>query len=314
MRFAPYIFLSAAIVSLWLTRGFNRLITLAAFLTLAIGSGFVAGVLSPAALLPIVVFGALCWAYSLRLTHAMRVPLAIAVVVASLGVDGARRAGILESADREGRDRQPRRRAVHALLQLRQGADRPVPARLRHAARASRAEWLGMLRAALPRILVVIAVVLVAAFALGHVRFDPKWPAFFPLWAWANLLFTCTAEEAVFRGVIQRTLAGDTRHASSSDERSRRLLIAAVLFGAVHFAGGPRAIVMATIAGAGYGWVYWRSGNRIEASILAHFLLNMTHILLFTYPGAGRAGRGALVEQRTREQAMEVMDAGFARR
>jgi uncharacterized protein len=117
---------------------------------------------------------------------------------------------------------------------------------------------------------------------LGHVRFEPKWPAFFPLWAWANLLFTCTAEEAVFRGVIQRTIAGD---ANSPTRRAiAALLIAAVLFGAVHFAGGPRAIVMATIAGAGYGWVYWRSGYRIEASILSHFLLNVTHILFFTYP------------------------------
>ena len=71
---------------------------------------------------------------------------------------------------------------------------------------------------------------------------------------------------------------------------------------------------MATIAGAGYGWVYWRSGNRIEASILAHFLLNMTHILLFTYPVCWPCRYAiTLVEQRAREQAMEVMDAGFAR-
>ncbi len=43
------------------------------------------------------------------------------------------------------------------------------------------------------------------------------------------------------------------------------------------------SIVLATIAGVGYGWMFWRT-NRIEASILAHFLVNTTHILCFTYP------------------------------
>jgi hypothetical protein len=33
----------------------------------------------------------------------------------------------------------------------------------------------------------------------------------FPVWAWANLIFTCTAEEALFRGVIQRRLQGTPR-------------------------------------------------------------------------------------------------------
>jgi membrane protease YdiL (CAAX protease family) len=288
VRFAPYIFLTAAIVSLWLTRGFNRLITLAAFLTLAIGSGFVAGVLSPAALLPIAVFAALCWAYSLRLPDAMRVPLAIAVVVASLGlmahaVPGFANLLIVEYAT-VSQDAPPFTlylnfdKALIGLFLL--AFAMPLI--------ASRAESLAMLRAALPRIIVVIGVVLVAAIALRHVRFDPKWPEFFPFWAWSNLLFTCTAEEAVFRGVIQRTIAGD---APSTRRTLAALLIAAVLFGVVHFAGGPRSVMMATLAGAGYGWVYWRGGNRIEASILAHFLLNVTQILFFTYPALNVAAR-----------------------
>lgn len=283
MRFAPYIFLSAAIVSLWLTRGVNRYITLAAFLTLAIGSGFVAGVLSPPALLPIAVFGALCWVYSLPLGQGMRVPLAIAVVAASLGlmahvVPGFSNLLIVKDAivSRDGVPFTLYLNFDKALIGL-------VLLTFVTPLAASRADWLGMLRAALPRILAVIAVVLGAAFALGYVRVDPKWLPFFPLWAWANLLFTCTAEEAVFRGVIQRLLAGDGSQAR--DGRAfAALLIAGVLFGAVHFAGGPRLMVMASIAGAGYGWVYWRSGYRIEASILAHFLLNATHILFFTYP------------------------------
>jgi uncharacterized protein len=282
VRFVPYVCLSAAIVSLWLTRGFNRYITVAAFLVLAIGSGFVAGVLSPQAGLPIVAYAALCQAYGLRLTQGMRVPLAIAVVIASLAlmahvVPGFSNPLIVKDA-LVSPDAVPFTlyfnfdKALIGLFLL----VFAIPLI------ASRAEWFAMLRAALPRIIVGIAVVLVAAFALGHARFEPKWPAFFLPWAWANLLFTCTAEEAVFRGVIQRTIAGDAE--PSTRRAIAALLIAAVLFGAAHFAGGPRSIVMATVAGAGYGWVFWRSGNRIEASILAHFLLNTTHILLFTYP------------------------------
>ncbi len=165
-------------------------------------------------------FGALCWAYSLRLTHAMRVPLAIAVVVASLAlmahvVPGFSNLLIVKDAI-VSRDGVPFTlylnfdKALIGLFLLAFGT--PLA--------ASRDEWLDMLRTALPRILVVIAVVLGAAFALGHVRFDPKWPAFFPFWAWANLLFTCTAEEAVFRGVIQRTLTrrrATTLHALADD-------------------------------------------------------------------------------------------------
>jgi CAAX protease family protein len=280
VQLVPYVCLSAAIISLWLTRGFNRYISVAAFLTLAIGSGFIAGVLSPQAGIPIVVYVALCQAYSLRLTHAMRVPLAIAVVAASLGlmahaVPGFANLLIVKDAivSRDGIPFTLYFNFDKALIGL-------VLLTFVTPLAASRADWVGMFRAALPRILAVIAVVLGAAFALEFVRFEPKLPAFLLLWAWANLLFTCTAEEAVFRGIIQRLLQDAVNPLAA-------LLIAGVLFGAVHFAGGPRLMVMASIAGAGYGWVYWRSGYRIEASILAHFLLNTAHILLFTYPALG---------------------------
>jgi membrane protease YdiL (CAAX protease family) len=58
-----------------------------------------------------------------------------------------------------------------------------------------------------------------------------------------------------------------------------------VLFGLAHIAGGWRYVALATVAGAGYGTVFYRS-RRIEASILAHFTLNAVHFLLFTYPAA----------------------------
>ena len=65
------------------------------------------------------------------------------------------------------------------------------------------------------------------------------------------------------------------------------LLAASVLFGLAHAAGGPVLIVVATMAGAGYGLAYAISG-RVEAAIVAHVTLNSLHFLFFTYPYAVR--------------------------
>ena len=90
------------------------------------------------------------------------------------------------------------------------------------------------------------------------------------------------AEEALFRGVIQRQLQGPESSGMSSQSVGG-LILAAVIFGAAHYAGGRWSVVLATIAGLGYGWVFWRT-DRIEASILTHFLVNTAHILGFSYP------------------------------
>ena len=65
------------------------------------------------------------------------------------------------------------------------------------------------------------------------------------------------------------------------------IAVGSLLFGLSHFAGGTSYIVLATVAGLGYGIVYQRTQS-IEMSMLAHFTLNTTHFLLFTYPQALR--------------------------
>ena len=54
----------------------------------------------------------------------------------------------------------------------------------------------------------VLTTVLVAipALAAKFVLWDPKWPVILLLWVPANLLVTCVAEEAFFRGLLQRHL------------------------------------------------------------------------------------------------------------
>ena len=144
--------------------------------------------------------------------------------------------------------------------------------------------WRTMLAKAAPRALGIIVILTALARLAGYVRFDPKLPPQFPFWAAVNLLFTCVPEEALFRGFIQHRL-GTARAA---------LVAAAVLFGLAHFAGGPLYVALATAAGLGYGWVYARTDS-IEASILTHFAVNVTHLLLFTYPALARSFASAII-------------------
>ena len=50
-----------------------------------------------------------------------------------------------------------------------------------------------------------------------------------------------------------------------------------------HLAGGITYVLLATVAGIGYGTAYHLTG-RVEAGIVVHFLLNLSHLVLFSYP------------------------------
>lgn len=144
-------------------------------------------------------------------------------------------------------------------------------------------EWRTAWSAAASVIALNIVVAMLLSVALGYVAFQPRWTAFFWVWAVINLLLTCLSEEAFFRGFIQNEL----NHALGSRRYASAIAVgtSAVLFGLAHFAGGWRYILLATIAGAGYAIVFQRT-QRVEMAILAHFALNATHFLLFTYPYA----------------------------
>ncbi|MCP3925304.1 MAG: CPBP family intramembrane metalloprotease [Desulfobacterales bacterium] len=133
---------------------------------------------------------------------------------------------------------------------------------------------------------ITIVVILLMSHMFDYVRFDPKWSSLFWFWIWTNLFFTCIAEEALFRGIIQRYLIQGLkkyRHGTKAG-----LLIAAVLFGAAHYAGGLKYVILASVAGICYGVVYLRT-EQIEASILTHLVLNTTHFIFFTYPALASA-------------------------
>jgi uncharacterized protein len=135
----------------------------------------------------------------------------------------------------------------------------------------------GVLVRAAPVFAFTVALVMACALAIGYTAFAPQWTTLFLLWAPINLFFTCLAEEAFFRGFVQQELARWPIAA---------LIIAAILFGAAHFAGGVSYVLAGIVAGLGYGWAFHRT-QRIEAAIAVHFGVNAVHFLLFVYPRLG---------------------------
>lgn len=121
-----------------------------------------------------------------------------------------------------------------------------------------------------------LAALLIVAWQLGALKPEVGLPHWWWLFAFNNLLFTCVAEEALFRGLIQQGVA-------SRSKPWLGLLIASLLFGAAHLAGGPLLVLFAALAGACYGLAFLLSG-RLSVAILLHFLFNFAHLALFTYP------------------------------
>jgi uncharacterized protein len=128
-------------------------------------------------------------------------------------------------------------------------------------------------------------VVIGIAVAIGAVRIDPKLPSLAIQWLLINLFLTCVFEEALFRGLVQKSLADSVR--SHPRWRWLPIAVASTLFGLAHAGGGVAVIVVAGLAGVGYGLAFARTG-RVEAAVLAHFVLNATHFFFFTYPYAAR--------------------------
>ncbi|MGE6182453.1 CPBP family intramembrane glutamic endopeptidase [Aeromonas media] len=125
-----------------------------------------------------------------------------------------------------------------------------------------------------------LAALLITAWQLGALKPEVGLPHWWWLFAFNNLLFTCVAEEALFRGLIQQGVA-------SRSKPWLGLLVASLLFGAAHLAGGPLLMLFAALAGACYGLAFLLSG-RLGVAIAIHFLFNFAHLALFTYPLASR--------------------------
>jgi len=145
----------------------------------------------------------------------------------------------------------------------------------------TRGEWRDMLRRTLPVAAVTAVVVLAIAIAVGFVAPQFKLPPYTPIFLITNLLFTCVAEEAFFRGLVQDRLAGALP--ATRPWQTAVVVFSGALFGLAHLGGGPVYALLATLCGVGYAYAYAVT-KRIEAPIIVHFAFNAIHFIGFTYP------------------------------
>jgi membrane protease YdiL (CAAX protease family) len=118
------------------------------------------------------------------------------------------------------------------------------------------------------------------ALLLGVIHWAPKWPDQAGLWVLNNLLLVTLVEEALFRGYIQGGLSRCLKNRPYGEHLA--LLLASLLFGLVHAGAGAQWVLLASLAGVGYGLAYRFGG--LGAAIATHFGLNVLHFALFTYP------------------------------
>jgi membrane protease YdiL (CAAX protease family) len=133
-----------------------------------------------------------------------------------------------------------------------------------------------------------VSLLIPLAILSGYVQFDPKFPDSFWLWAFNNLCFVCFAEEVIFRGVIQTHLIQLANRWKLSPFIP--ILISSLLFALAlpgHLQGGPLFVGFVTLSGLFYGYAYYKT-KRLESAIVVHFIVNLTHFLLFSYPMAAR--------------------------
>lgn len=113
------------------------------------------------------------------------------------------------------------------------------------------------------------------ALGFGWLAWAPKWPEGAGWWLANNVLLVCVVEELLFRGYLQGWLARRSGHGPA-------LLVASTLFGLAHWGLGPVWVLLAGLAGVGYG-LAWRHGGLLCA-IAVHASVNTLHFTLFSYP------------------------------
>lgn len=132
--------------------------------------------------------------------------------------------------------------------------------------------------------LVITSLCLALAWALGVTDWAPKWSAYSLMWLLNNLLLVSLTEELFFRAYLQGALQRYCHQWPAGGILP--VTIAALLFGLAHIGGGWTWVLLASLAGVGYG-IAWRHGG-LWAAVSAHFGLNLVHFTLFAYPMLAR--------------------------
>lgn len=140
-------------------------------------------------------------------------------------------------------------------------------------------DWKPTLKTIFTLFPMTVGVLLGIAYGCGWIYLDIKNPYFLVPWIFVNLFLVSAVEEAFYRGFIQKNL-------SKFVNPWVALFLTSAAFGGIHgiFSNDYRYLFMTSMASLFYGAHYILSG-RLEASIISHFLVNLIHLIFFTYPG-----------------------------
>ena len=200
-----FIFLTLAIIILWPAQAGKTTLTQYSWLFLLLISilfGLNEGTLEPLALLPVIAFTALVVPFH-QTSGVVRLIFASAIVALALALGLHILPGfhnpVVISDVRLANDSLPYTlqlnydKALAGLFLL--WLSRPLlqkPGNI-----------LLMIKQSAPIAMLTIGLVIALSLLLDYIRLDMKLPTFFYYWLWANLFFTCVAEESLFRGFLQ---------------------------------------------------------------------------------------------------------------
>lgn len=129
----------------------------------------------------------------------------------------------------------------------------------------------------------VSLILLPIGLRIGFLVYQPELPDLLDLFDWVVLGYFLIAlvEEFLFRGLIQNLLNALTRRQTIS------LLLAAFIFGLSHVNNPTPGfaepnwgyVLMGTVAGVAYGWVWLRT-KKVTAAAITHMLVNLSWRLL----------------------------------
>ncbi|MBI2742755.1 MAG: CPBP family intramembrane metalloprotease [Chlamydiales bacterium] len=148
----------------------------------------------------------------------------------------------------------------------------------------SKIEIVKILKKAIPLSILGTALMIGLSLYLGVIKWDPKLPWIICIWPLTNLFFAVIPEEAFFRGFIQEEIFQRFKPFTGLASIFA-VSLTAVFFALMHigWVRDPTFLSLVFVAGCVYGTIYQLTKS-IESSILCHILVNLTHILLFTYP------------------------------
>ena len=133
----------------------------------------------------------------------------------------------------------------------------------------------------LPAAVFCIIALSVISVVIGLTRLDFKVPNFLLAWVFANLFITVLSEEALFRFFLQSHIQKLCRNFKYSGFVV--LIIPAIFATLIHAFYGVGYYTLVFLAQLFYGYVYYKT-NRIEISAIVHFMVNIIHLLMFSYP------------------------------